>query len=584
MHKLLQRQIRRLLGDQAEQVPEKFLLAINAAYVQADEDRRLMERAMELTSEELLERNRALDRALSLLQATLESTEEGILVTAIDGAIRSYNQRFVEIWQHPVDILKVGDGAASSAFLRRQVREAEELDRRLEELRQDPEAQTLDLWHLHSGKVVERQSRPIWHQGEILGRVWSDRDMTERLQLEESMRQSQKMEAVGQLAGGVAHDFNNLLTVIIGCCDLAKHAHSESPVLPLIDEIRLASQRASGLTSQLLTFSRQEVLEPQVLDLNEVVENLSDILQRLLSEDLTLVTHLENRGATLWADRTRLEQVVMNLVINARDALQPGGVIELGTEVLTLEETDRPFPMGIERPGRYVILRVKDDGAGIPEDIRDRIFEPFFTTKTVGQGTGLGLATVYGIVRRFDGLVDLQSEVGRGTEFCLIFPHVIGQVRPALDVSNIPSSGPASVLVVEDDAAVRLVIEAILGLWDHFEVQMASSPEDALEHAQGDAPPHVDLLISDIVMPGMDGFQLADRLVEVYPDLKALFVSGYDPKSSRRLGEVWARAGFLSKPFDYKALGEKIYEVLSSPVTYGRSPRPREGEQQSAME
>ena len=258
----------------------------------------------------------------------------------------------------------------------------------------------------------------------------------------------------------------------------------------------------------------------------------------------------------------------MNLVINARDALGSGGCIEIHTEVLSLEPSEDPLPYGIEAPGEYVVLKVKDDGAGIPLDLQTQIFDPFFTTKGPGQGTGLGLATVYGIVRQFHGTLDLLSEPGQGTEFRLAFPRVLGEVETEETPTSHDPNRRIRILVAEDDPSVRLIISEMLELMDNCNARVVASPEEALDVAEGPDTLPLDLLISDIVMPGMDGFQLADRMVERYPKLKVLFVSGYDPESMDRSLELRARSGFLSKPFSLGALQETVHETMTHGLLY----------------
>ena len=574
MHKLLARQIRRVLKGSTEGIPPEFLAAVDAAYAQADEDRVLLERAMELTSEELLERNEALGHWLSLMRATLESTDDGLLVLGTSGRVRTFNARLCEIFGIPADDLERERalppelGSSCWQLLRLRVEDTAVFDETIRRVELDAEAETLDLWTLKGGQALELLSRPVRHEGRVLGRVWSFRDVTEQRRLEEQMRQAQKMEAVGRLAGGIAHDFNNLLTVVIGCADLARRRDPDSSLMTLVDEIAGASRRAADLTGQLLAFSRQELIEPRILDAVTLVEEVLDLLHRLMPEDLSLATHFDSAPCTLMADRTRFHQILMNLVLNARDAIPAGGAIEIQTRRVTVGEGRHGTkPFGIESPGEYVVLKVKDNGHGIPANLRDRIFDPFFTTKGPGHGTGLGLATVYGIVKQFGGYLDLVSEPGVGTEFRLSFPYVEGEVRQESSAAPKELDLGISVLVAEDDPAVRLITTEMLALVDGCDVHVAASPEEALAMTEGPGRIHVDLLISDIAMPGMDGFELAERLSDRFPELKVLFVSGYDPGADRPSG----RAGFLPKPFDVPKLMGKIQETLASPVVYRSS-------------
>lgn len=575
MHKLLARQIRRVLKGSTEGISPKFLASVDEAYTQADEDRALLERAMELTSQELLERNEALGHSLSLMHATLESTDDGLLVLSTTGRVRTFNARLCEMFGLTAAELEqepsLGSGAEVEPscwqLLRPKVEDPEAFDRSIRGVDLDSEVETFDLWTLEGGRILELLSRPVRHEGKVLGRVWSFRDVTERRRLEEQMRQAQKMEAVGRLAGGIAHDFNNLLTVVIGCADLAGRRHPDSPLMALVDEIAGASKRAADLTGQLLAFSRQELIEPRIVDAGALVEEVVDLLQRLMPEDLSLITHFDAQPCTLLADKTRFHQILMNLVINARDAVGAGGAIEIQTRRITVPEGRASMPFGIEAPGEYVVLKVKDNGHGIPAELRDRIFDPFFTTKGPGQGTGLGLATVYGIVKQFHGHLDLISELGVGTEFRLSFPFVEGEADRDADTAPHELDLDVSIMVTEDDPAVRLITTEMLALIDGCEVHVASSPDEALAMIERDASLHVDLLISDISMPGMDGFELAERMCVTFPELKVLFVSGHDPGADRPIG----RAGFLPKPFDVPKLLGKIQETLAGSTVY-RSP------------
>ena len=571
MHKLLSRQIRRVLGGSEESVPKDFLAAVDAAYRQADEDRVLLERAMELTSEELMERNEALGHSLALTHATLESTDEGLLVLGVDGRIRTFNARLCEIFALPAEELHGiedlrGDPGQAPCWhvLRRRIDDTEDFERVVSSAAGDPAGEISETLALKGGQTVELYSRPVRQGGAILGRVWSFRDITEQQRLEEQFRQAQKMDAVGRLAGGIAHDFNNLLTVIIGCTDLARLRHGDSDLMPLMEQVASASRRAADLTGRLLAFSRQELLEPKILDVGPLVEEVADLMHRLMPEDLKLITRLDSAPCTLLADKTRFHQVLMNLVINARDAVGPGGSIEIQTRRLSVAPDRDSMPFGIETPGEYVVVKVKDDGHGIPPELRDRIFDPFFTTKDASHGTGLGLATVYGIVQQFHGTLDLVSESGVGTEFRLAFPFVEGDVEeePAAVLGDLERS--VNVLAVEDDPSVRLILSEMLATIEGCEVQVAASPEDALALARGPETFPLDLLISDIAMPEMDGHELAERLAELYPELKVLFASGYDPGAERPKG----RAGFLAKPFDVNRLTRKIQEVLANPASY----------------
>ncbi|HEY1190866.1 MAG TPA: PAS domain-containing protein, partial [Gemmata sp.] len=378
-----------------------------------------------------------------------------------------------------------------------------------------------------------------------VGKVVSD--VTEQRALERLLHQAQRMEAVGQLAGGVAHDFNNLLTVINGCGDLlldnlaAGGANRE-----LVQEIRRAGDRAAALTRQLLAFSRRQVLEPKVLNLNAVVADAERLLRRLIGEDILLTATPAPDLRAVRVDPGQFEQVLLNLAVNARDAMPTGGRLTIETANADVEQEYASVPEA--RPGRYVLVAVSDTGGGIPPETLPHIFEPFFTTKGPGQGTGLGLATVHGIVRQSGGFVAVYSELGRGTTFKVYLPAVASAAPHEAPCAPAPlGRGDETVLVTEDDAAVRGVIR--LALRSHgYEVLEAGSGEEAVRVAAAHAGP-IHLLVTDVVMPGMGGRELATRLTAARPGLSVLYLSGYTDDAVVRHGVLEARVHFLQKPF-----------------------------------
>jgi PAS domain S-box-containing protein len=391
-------------------------------------------------------------------------------------------------------------------------------------------------------------------------------DMSGRKQLEEQLRQAQKMEAVGRLAGGVAHDFNNLLSVITGYCDLLlRPLAPEAPGRAQIEEMLGAAEAAISVTRQLLAFSRSQVIEPRVLDLSGVVGRTERLLQRLLGSDIALVTRLGSGTAAVRADPGQIEQVVMNLAVNARDAMPAGGRLVIETAVVQLDETavrDEPAV----RPGWFVMLAVCDTGVGMDALTQTRIFEPFFTTKDVGKGTGLGLATVYGIVRQSGGLIRVESEPGRGTTFRVYLPRV----EQAVAAVAVGSAGPRAVaaprgsevvLVVEDSDPLREFDREVLEL-QGYTVLDAPNGHAALEVAT--AQDRIDLLMSDVVLPGMNGRELAGRLMSQRPRLKVLFTSGHPTEVLERYG-IDAGDSYLQKPFTLDTLARKVREVLDGP-------------------
>ncbi|MBP3960846.1 response regulator [Gemmata sp. G18] len=393
--------------------------------------------------------------------------------------------------------------------------------------------------------------------GRIAGIIGVTQDVTERKRLEEHFRQAQKMEAFGQLAGGVAHDFNNLLTVINGYSDLLLGTVSAAD-RPSLDAIRDAGERAAGLTAQLLAFSRRAVLEPKVLDPNTVVDETGRLLRRLIGEDISLVTSLDPAVSRVRADPGQVGQVLINLAVNARDAMPRGGQLTIETRDVELDEEYARVHTGV-LPGRYVLTAVADTGTGMSGAVKERIFEPFFTTKEVGKGTGLGLATTYGIIKQSGGHIEVYSEIGVGTTFKVYLPVVDGGSASTSSDSVVVRGGTESVLLVEDQVNVRTF--ALLALQTYgYAVTPATDGRDALYLVGAGAP--VDLLVTDVVMPGMSGRELAEVLRHRYPGLKVLFTSGYTDDAVVRHGVLEADAAFLQKPYTPMALARKVREVL----------------------
>ena len=362
-----------------------------------------------------------LKRSVSLLQSTFDSTSEGMLVVDQAGRIISFNNRFVALWRIPEEVIDAGNDEVALGHVLGQLEEPDKFMQKVRELYADPEAESSDVLDFKDGRVFERYSRPQLLDGVPIGRIWSFRDITERMGLEAQLRQSQKMEAFGPLAAGIAHDFNNILTVIqgnaslMGTVDLGRGEQRTA-----LSEILTAAERAANLTRQLLTFSRLRRLQTKDLDLNEVVANLAKMLQRLLGEDIAQETRCSPEGAFVHADMGMIEQVLVNLAVNSRDAMPKGGRLTLRTTILSLDrEQARRNPNS--RAGEFVCLAVTDTGSGIAEADLPHIFEPFFTTKDVGKGTGLGLATVYGIVEQHSGWIEVESALAAGqpsTSFC----------------------------------------------------------------------------------------------------------------------------------------------------------------------
>lgn len=430
---------------------------------------------------------------------------------------------------------------------------------------------TLDLLN------YKKDGTPFWNQlsispvrdndGRLTHFVGVQADVTSRKTLEEQFRQSQKMEAIGQLAGGVAHDFNNLLTIIIGYSEIMLDVVGpENSLRQLLEEINKAGQRSAALTRQLLAFSRKQVLSPTILNLNEVVRDTENMLRRVIGEDVVLTSVLHPQVASIRADRGQLEQVLLNLSVNARDAMPHGGKLTIETKNVELDEGYARTHAGI-RPGSYVLLAVTDSGVGMTADIARRIFEPFFTTKEYGKGTGLGLAVVHGIVQQSEGCIEVYSEVGVGTSFKIYLPR-FERSNPMTDTLRQPAATPRgteTILLVEDEGALRALTLMVLEGCG-YTVLEAGNSEEALQIAADLSRP-IDLLITDVVMPGGGGRLLSERIVTMRPKIRVLYISGYTNDAVVRHGILHDEVSFLEKPFSPLDLANKVREVLTKPAS-----------------
>jgi len=411
--------------------------------------------------------------------------------------------------------------------------------------------------------VLTTKSPHFGPSGEIIGVVGVSFDVTEQRQLEEHMQRAQKMEAIGTLSGGIAHDFNNILTVVKGYTDLLLGGVQDAKLRALISYIDQAADRASALTRQLLAYSRRQVMQPKIINLNSLVVNVDRMLQRVIGEDVEMRTITPPDLGSVKADPGQIEQVIMNLAINARDAMPKGGSLVLETANVYLDETYAQTHPGT-RAGRHIMLAVSDTGVGMDAETRSHIFEPFFTTKAIGRGTGLGLSMVYGIVKQSGGSIEVYSEPGQGTTFKIYLPRIEepAEVFPAAELPPARIQGIETILLVEDDIQVRDLAATVLTSCG-YTVLVADSARGVLakcdEH-KGD----IDLLLTDVVMPGSGGREVASQVLARRPNIKVLYMSGYTTNAIVHHGDLEPGTFFLQKPFSPAALSAKVREILDS--------------------
>ena len=388
-------------------------------------------------------------------------------------------------------------------------------------------------------------------------------DITEHKRLETQFFQSQKMETVGRLAGGIAHDFNNILTVIKGYSQLLLHGLKEGdPLRETVGEIKKSTERAENLTRQLLTFSRSQVMEMKVIDLNDLVQNLEKMLRRLIGEDIELIIVLMEEPVRVKVDPGQMEQVILNLAVNARDAMPNGGKLAIETENVELDENYARTHIGVT-PGSYVMLSVSDTGVGMTSEVKERVFEPFFTTKEKGKGTGLGLSTIYGIVKQSGGTIWVYSEPGQGTTFKIYLPRVCEEVDalPSREDTSPLPKGRETVLLVEDEASVRVLAARALRE-QGYSVLEATNGNEAMGIAREHGKEKIHLLLSDVVMPQMGAKELVARFKSLHPEIKVLFISGYTDTAIDQHGLSESDIALLQKPFSLTSLARKVREVL----------------------
>jgi PAS domain S-box-containing protein len=517
--------------------------------------------ARQLASAVEIKRNeQALRRSEARYRSLVQSSVYGIYRSSLEG-------RFLDV--NPALIAMLGYGSAEEVLMLDPEKDVfahfEEHSRLIEEFRRTGRLDGIEVkWKRNDGKAITvrisgRAVSSADEPADVLEAIAED--VTDRRVLEDQFRQAQKMEAVGRLAGGVAHDFNNLLMVISGYAEVMLAALEPDHLLrEKALAIQQASDRATTLTRQLLAFSRKQLLELKVVDVNAIVADMERLLRPLIGEDVEFVTRLSAEAAHTRADAGQLEQVLMNLVVNAKDAMPGGGTLTLETEKIVVDESHRRGPTFI-RPGEYLMLSVSDTGMGMSKETQSRIFEPFFTTKEKGKGTGLGLSTVYGIVKQSGGYVMVQSDEGRGTTFQIYLPRVEGvaekHLAPAVHAAL---GGTETVLLVEDEESVRQLVRETLAAKGYRVMEAQNGESGVAAAAQHDGK--IDLVITDVVMPGMGGRELVKQLAQTRPETKVLYLSGYTEDAILNEDTIESGAAFLQKPFTLQNLSSKVREVL----------------------
>ena len=514
-----------------------------------------------------------LEETIALLEATLEATHDGILVLDRDHRIVRYNHLLAEMLHLPLPPTDTDDAERLLGRVVAELEDPETFERRSKELRADLAATATDVLRFKDGRVFERFVAPNRIGGTIVGRVISLRDIGPALRaqesleqhravLEDQLRQSQKMEAIGRLAGGIAHDLNNALTAIAGYAELAlNEVAADHAARNDVEEIRRAAERAGSVTRQLLAFSRKQLLEPRVFDLNETIAAISRLLARLLGADVDVQTRLSGEMLPVLGDPGQVEQAVINLAVNARDAMPGGGTLVLAT---AREIVDEPFARSHPPlpAGPYVVLRVSDSGHGMPADTMAHIFEPFFTTKDVGKGTGLGLSMVYGTMKQSGGFIFVDSEIDRGTTFQLYFPPAAAPAAAADGAARGRTGerhGHETLLIAEDEPSVRNLVASALR-HDGYHLLLAASAEEAIALAEAHDGP-IDLLLTDATMPGKSGIELAQLMTQRRPGIPIIVMSGYTEEALDLPGLAEPIA-LLQKPFTPRELRRRLRDIL----------------------
>jgi two-component system cell cycle sensor histidine kinase/response regulator CckA len=510
--------------------------------------------ALRLENQSRSETERRLQESISMLNATLNSTADGMLVVGTDRKVTGCNQRFIQMWHLKCDTAIGFEDTELLSAVVDQLQDPDDFIRKVKALYLDPEAASFDVLQFKDGRIYERYSQAQKLDDQIVGRVWSFRDVTGARRMEEDLRQSQKIEALGRLAGGVAHDFNNLLMLISGYVGLLSGSGLSPQQKDACEQALAATNRAAALTRQLLAFGRKHRDAPTVTNLNEIVSNMQGMLRSLVSEYIRLDISLSEDPVPILADVQQLEVVLMNLAINAHDAMPNGGTLS----VLSGSQ--------LQEAAKFAVLTVTDSGKGMTPEVRARIFEPFFTTKEVGKGTGLGLATAYGIVQRAGGHIEVESQPDRGTQFRIYLPETTAmpETSPVIGSLPPPAQGHETILLAEDEIGIRAMARAYLeGLG--YRVLEASDGSVAVKLSR-EYLGSIDLILTDFLMPIMRGDAVVDSIRKHRPGIKALYITG---SSEDLIADKPVEV--LLKPFKFPELGRRVRAVLDSDVKLQKS-------------
>ncbi|HEX9020163.1 MAG TPA: response regulator [Nitrospirota bacterium] len=551
------------LSEQSPKREKEFLRDHNEALLRKLEKKMgQLEKVNEALKQEIEERKRIEKEILyrnTILATQQETSLDGILVVDGEGRMISFNKRFVEMWGIPADITREQSDERALAFVLKKITDPGRFLGKVKYLYEHKDQTSRDLIELQDRRLFDRYSSPIiGSQGQYYGRVWYFRDITGQRKLEEQLRQAQKMEAIGALAGGIAHDFNNILSAITGYASILRKKITDDFLRHHVEEILAASERAANLTKSMLAFSRKQIMELRPVDINEMVRGIQKLLVRLIGEDIEFTVSATPETLVVEADAGQLEHVLMNMITNARDAMPQGGKLTIATDRYAAAPAQHDIAQGT-----YALISVSDTGCGIDKNIQEHIFEPFFTTKGVGQGTGLGLAMAYGIIKKHNGCIRVYSEPGAGTTFRIYLPLSRRAVpQTAKKEGMLLPTGTETILLVEDNPTVRLATKGMLQESGYTVLESADG-EDAVRVFRENRD-KVRLLLCDLIMPKKNGRETYQEIKKMQPGAKVIFTSGYTADIIAQKGLLEEGLNFLSKPLSMIDLARKVRDVLDS--------------------